>query len=166
MNRPTVYIESSVVSYYTARQSRDLLVLSHQEITRVWWEEHLDTYEPCISGVVLQELRRGAVDAATLRLAAVSDFRMLPLPAEVESLAAVYVSELGLPEASTYDALHIAVASLHAVDYLVTWNCKHIANARLRRGLADINQRMGVSIPVICTPEELLNEDIIPDLIS
>jgi hypothetical protein len=85
---------------------------------------------------------------------------------DVEPLAALNVSEMRLPQTSLYDALHIALASVHAMDYLVTWNCKHIANAHLRRGLADINQRMRMAIPVICTPEELLDEDIIPDLIS
>lgn len=71
-----------------------------------------------------------------------------------------------MPQTSMYDALHSALASVYAMDYLVTWNCKHIANAYLRRRLEDINQRMHVAIPVICTPEELLDEDIIPDLIS
>ncbi len=166
MDKPTVYIESSVVSYYTARPSRDVLILSHQEITRVWWEHHLHTCEPHVSGVVLQELGRGDADAAGLRLAAVSEFRVLPLLPAIEALAAAYVSELRMPRTSLYDALHIALASVHSIDYLVTWNCKHIANAHLRRRLAEVNQHKGVSIPVICTPEELLDEDIIPDLIS
>ena len=166
MDKPSIYVESSVVSYHTARASRDLLVLSHQEITRVWWEQHLHTCEPCISGVVLQELGRGDPDAAAERLEAVSEFRVLPLLPDVEPLAALYVSELPLPQTSMYDALHIALASVHAMDYLVTWNCKHIANAHLRRRLSDISQRMNMTIPVICTPEELLDEDIIPDLIS
>lgn len=166
MEKPSIYVESSVVSYHTARTSRDLLVLSHQEITRVWWEQHLHTCEPYVSGVVLQELGRGDPDAAAKRLDAVSDFRVLPLLPDVEPLAALYVSELRLPETALYDALHIALASRHAMDYLVTWNCKHIANAHLRRRLAAINERMHVAIPVICTPEELLDEDIIPDLLT
>jgi hypothetical protein len=162
MNRAKAYIESSVVSYYVARASRDVVVLAHQEITRGWWKDCLPQYEPCISEVVLEEVRRGDPEAAAGRINAISAFTLLPITAGVEALAAVYVRDLQFPEKALRDALHIALASAHAVDYLVTWNCAHIASAHIRRGLAEINTREGVSVPVICTPEELMYDEASP----
>ena len=162
MDKPKAYIESSVVSYYTAHRSRDLIVMAHQDITHTWWEKHLSKYEVCISAVVLDEIGRGDPEAASERLQAVSGFPVLPIRPEVEHLAALYDRELQFPGKSLRDTLHIALASVHAVDYLVTWNCRHIANAHIRRGLAELNRAEGISTPIICTPEELLDDDAIP----
>jgi len=112
---------------------------------------------------VLNEIGRGDPDAAAARLDAVSEFPLLPILPESESLAMQYAERLALPEKGVYDALHIAIASVHGVDYLVTWNCAHIANARMRRHLAAINSAMGFPLPVICTPEELLDDDTFAD---
>lgn len=164
-NKPSAYIETSVVSYYTARRSRDLIVAAHQEITYAWWDGHLHEYSAYVSQMVLEEIRRGDPAAAAGRLAAVSGLRILQTSSEIEPLAASYLTELRLPQDALYDTLHIALASIHGLDYLVTWNCRHIANAHLRRRLAEINVRLGVSTPIICTPEELLDDDSIPGLI-
>ena len=164
-NKPSAYIETSVVSYYTVRRSRDLIVAAHQEITYAWWDEHLHEYAVYISQVVLEEIHRGDPAAAAERLTAVSEFQVLPASPEIEPLAVSYLTELRLPQDALYDTLHIALASIHCVDYLVTWNCRHIANAHLRKRLAEINMRLGVSTPIICTPEELLDDDSIPTLI-
>jgi predicted nucleic acid-binding protein len=158
MDKPRVYVESSVVSYYVARPSRDVIVLAHQEITRDWWDHCLAKFDPYISEFVLEEIQRGDAQAAERRLAVVSEWSLLPVVPSVEHLVTVYATELHLPEASYRDALHIAMASVHGVDYLVTWNCRHIANAYVRRRLADINVLEGVSVPIICTPEELLDD--------
>ena len=91
-----------------------------------------------------------------------STFPLLPVGSEVEHLAALYEKELRFPEKSLRDTLHIALASVHAVDYLVTWNCRHIANAHSRRRLQELNNSEGISTPVICTPGELLDDDSIP----
>jgi predicted nucleic acid-binding protein len=160
-DKSSVYIETSVVSYYTSRRSRDLIVAAHQEITYAWWGGHLHEYAVYISQVVLEEIRRGDPAAAADRLGAVSAFQVLPSSSEIEPLAASYLTELRLPQDALYDTLHIALASLHGIDYLVTWNCNHIANAHLRKRLAAINMRLGVSTPIICTPEELFNDDSI-----
>lgn len=164
-DKPSVYIETSVVSYYTARRSRDLIVAAHQELTYAWWDRHLHEYSAYVSQVVLEESRRGDPAAATDRLTAVSNLQILPASQEVEPLALAYLSELRLPQDALYDALHIALASVHGIDYLVTWNCRHIANAHLRKRLAEINMRLRVSTPIICTPEELLDDDSIQNLI-
>ena len=159
MDKPRIYMESSVVSHRTARPSRDVIALSHREITRVWWDNHIREYNVCVSQVVLDEIRRGDPEAAADRLKAVSGFPLLPLGPEVERLAAIYQEKLRFPEKSLRDTLHLAVASVHAVDYLVTWNCKHIANAHIRRQLQELNNGEGVCTPIVCTPEELLDDN-------
>ena len=163
MDTPTAYIESSVVSYRTARRSRDVIVAGHQELTHLWWDNHLGEYEAHISEFVLTEIQRGDADAASERMRLISGFAILPASEEVEALAAEYVRELQLPRKALYDALHIAIASVHGMEYLVTWNCRHIANAHLRRLISEINVRMGVFTPIICTPEELLDDDEFPE---
>ncbi len=159
MDKPEAYVESSVISYRSARPSRDVIVLSHQEITRIWWEKHLHEYSVFISEVVLDEIRRGDHEAASERLSLVSSMPLLTIEPDVERLALIYQEKLQLPAKSLRDTLHLAVASVHAVDYLVTWNCKHIANAHIRRQLAEINNSEGISTPTICTPEELLDDE-------
>ena len=163
MDKPRVYLESSVVSYRVAWPSRDVVVAGHQKITHLWWDNHLNEYEACISEFVLEEIQRGDSGAADEQMRIASDFPILPASAEVEPLAACYMRDLQLPQRALYDALHIATASVHGIEYLLTWNCMHIANAHLRRRLSEINMRMGVFTPIICTPEELLDEDTLPE---
>ena len=154
--KPTVYVETTVVSYLVARPARDIVVLAHQEITRSWWETAADRFDICVSQAVLEEVARGDAQAASSRVEALKGFGVLPLTDEVEALAQVYLDRLAIPERSIADAVHLAVASVHATDYLLTWNCAHIANAEIRRALAQINSEQGVGIPIICTPEELM----------
>lgn len=157
--KPTVYIESSVISYHCARPARDVIVLARQELTRYWWESCLFDYAPFISVFVLEEISKGDSEAAQKRLQSVADFPQLPIIPEIEPLFSLYVKELQLPERAYRDALHIAMASVHKIEYLVTWNCAHIANAVVRKKLAQINMIEGIGLPVICTPEELTNEE-------
>ena len=163
MDKPKVYLESSVVSYRVARPSHDVIVAGHQKVTHVWWDNHLTEYEVCVSEFVLEEIQRGDADASSERVKIASGFAILPASAEVAPLAAEYMRELQLPNKALYDTLHIAIASVHGVEYLLTWNCRHIANAHLRRRISEINMRMGIFTPIICTPEELLDEDDIPE---
>ena len=156
--KPTLYMETSIVSYLTARPSRDLIALAHQEITRKWWSDALPKFQVFISEVVIDEAKRGDIEAARKRLKALEDFAGLPILQEVEDLAEVYMKEFNLPPDASRDALHIAVASVHAIDYLLTWNCSHIANGVVRKRIREINTREGFSIPIICTPEELKDE--------
>lgn len=149
-------METSVVSYYTARSSRDVIILAHQELTREWWTLAIGRFALCVSQAVIEESERGDPDAASGRLAAIHGFAILPITDEVESLASIYQRELDIPDICAADALHLSVASVHGTDYLVTWNCKHIANAEIRRHLAQINTEENVSTPIICTPEELM----------
>ena len=133
--KATLYLETTVPSYYVSRPSRDIVVLAHQEVTRDWWKHRLPLFDVYISAVVLEEASRGDPGQARRRLDALSTFRVLEVTEEVEDLSGIYVKELGIPVHALRDAAHLAFACSYGVEYLVTWNCAHIANAELRRRL-------------------------------
>ena len=151
----TVYIETSIVSYLTARPSRDLLVAAHQQLTVTWWEQQRAHYELFTSQVVLAEARAGDPDAAQRRIAVLEHLPLLDVTDAAIMLAAALVSGQALPAQAAQDALHIAVTCVHGVEYLLTWNCAHLANARLRSRIEQICREAGYVPPIICTPEEL-----------
>lgn len=111
-----------------------------------------------VSSLVVLECGAGDAEAAALRLAALEGVSVLALTPEAEALADALVREVPLPAKAGADALHIAVAAVHGVAFLLTWNCTHIANATLRPRIEDLCRRMGYEPPVICTPKELLGE--------
>ncbi len=152
--KPKVYIETSIPSYLTAWRSRDLIVAANQEITKEWWDsrEQFDLY---ISALVIQEAGAGNPEAAQKRLEQLDDIPELNITEEVERFAEVLIQKAPLPEKARIDALHIAVAALSGMDYLLTWNCTHIANAILRPKLEAICREFGYEPPTICTPQEL-----------
>jgi hypothetical protein len=154
--KPTVYLETTVPSYYVARPSRDVIILAHQEITRDWWEHRLPLFDVYISPVVLEEASQGDAEQVRRRLECLAKFPILKATPETERLAEVYMRELNLPPKAIRDAAHLAFACENELDYLVTWNCGHIANAEFRRRLLETNIAKGVYTPVICTPEELM----------
>jgi predicted nucleic acid-binding protein len=153
--RGTVYIETSIVSYLTARPSRDLLVAAHQQLTVAWWDQQRSHYEIFTSQVVLAEAREGDPDAAQRRVAVLEPFPLLDVTDAAIMLAAALVSGQALPAQAAQDALHVAVACVHGMEYLLTWNCAHLANARLRSRIEQICREAGYVPPIICTPEEL-----------
>lgn len=152
--KPKVYIETSILSYLTAWRSRDLIVAANQEITKEWWDsrEQFDLY---ISALVIQEAGAGNPTAAQKRLEQLDDIPELNITEEVENFAEILIQKVPLPEKARIDALHIAVAALSGMDYLLTWNCTHIANAILRPKLEAICREFGYEPPTICTPQEL-----------
>ncbi|MFO7870508.1 MAG: type II toxin-antitoxin system VapC family toxin [Kiritimatiellia bacterium] len=154
--KKTVYIESSVVSYYTARASRDIIVAAHQQCTAEWWEKVLPRLEAFVSPVVLEEISRGDAVAAVKRQDVVKDFSSLEVYEEVIDLAEEYFEAMDIPDKAKADAYHLALATLHGMDYMVTWNCSHIASGRVRRIVDEINVIHRMRSPVICTPEELM----------
>jgi predicted nucleic acid-binding protein len=157
--KPKVYIETTVVSYYAARPSRDLIVAGHQQITQDWWANQLPLLDPHVSAVVVEEISQGDKEAVQMRLKAVAGFPSLEITAEVLQLAREYFEALSLPDKARLDALHLALGVQHGMDYLVSWNFTHIAGARPRAIIQTVNYRMGITTPVICTPEELLEGD-------
>jgi len=160
--KESIYIETTVVSYYTSKPSRDIIVLAHQEITRQWWPMAIRRYNVFISEVVIEEASFGDPEAAKRRLKELKDFPHLEffphleLNDKVEEMAQVYMERLYIPEKSFRDAAHLAVASVHNIDYLVTWNCTHLANGEVIKKLMKINESFCIPTPIICTPEELM----------
>jgi predicted nucleic acid-binding protein len=155
----SVYIETSVVSYLTARPSRDLLAAAHQQVTRDWWDGQRARFEVFISPLVEQEARRGDPAAAQRRVEVLRGLVMLEVVEEAYDLATALISEGALPSAAEDDATHIALAAVHGIDYLLTWNCRHIDNAETKPVLRSICATRGYACPEICTPEELMGEE-------
>ena len=153
-----VYVETSVISYLTARPIRTILGAAHQQITLAWWEQR-EAYELLISEAVLRECAAGDPDAAQKRLNAVADLPMLLIEEPALHIAEGLVEQGIVPAKAAEDALHIAVATVYGVDYLLTWNCRHIANPEMQRGIAAYLSRIDLYLPFICTPEELLGEE-------
>ena len=159
--KPTVYVETSVLSYYVGKRSRDPIVLGHQLTTHQWWEDAAERFRIFVSQMVVDEAKRGDSKAAALRLKAIVKFPKLAIKKEARELAKVYLMELPLPPTARADALHLAVASVNQLDFLVTWNCHHIANGAIMKALPEVTAAHGYASPTICTPEELLNEKMV-----
>ena len=154
--KESIYLETTVVSYYTSKPSRDIIALAHQEITRQWWTMAISRFNVFISEVVIKEAKLGDQEAAKRRLEELKDFPHLELTDKVEEIAQVYMENLEIPEKSFRDAAHLAVASVYNIDYLVTWNCTHLANGEIIKKLIRLNESFGIHTPIICTPEELM----------
>lgn len=154
--KPTVYIETTVVSYLTARPSRDLIIAAHQQITVEWWDQVLPRVDPFVSELVLAEIGKGDPQAASRRMERTKGIPLLEFFSEIYELGRQYFDVLGLPDKALADAYHVAVATWHGVDYVVTWNCAHIAGGRVERIIGELNADLGLRTPILCTPEELM----------
>jgi predicted nucleic acid-binding protein len=155
MMRSKLYVETSVISYLTSRPSRDAISLGHQQLTREWWGRAGAEFDLYASRLVVAEAQVGDPAAAAARLAALNPITLLAETLESRALARTLVAAGGLPAKAASDALHIGIAAVHGMDYLVTWNCKHIANARMMKFVMETCRSAGFEPPVICTPEEL-----------
>jgi predicted nucleic acid-binding protein len=151
-------VETTIPSYLTSRPSRDLIIAGHQQITREWWEKRRDAFQLYISQLVVDEASAGDPGAARERLKVIQDLPLLDITPEVEVLASGILASGIIPQKAATDAAHIAVAAVHGLDFLVTWNCVHIANALIAKAVAKICGQHGCECPGICTPEELLEE--------
>ena len=153
-----VYIETSVVSYLTARPSRDMVIAAHQELTRQWWDTRATAFELLVSELVREEAGGGDGEASGKRMAAIVQVPVLKINEAAVALAERLISEGPIAQEYAADALHIAVAAVNGIDYLLTWNCKHLANAAHRQKIETLVEAAGYVCPVICTPEELMEE--------
>jgi hypothetical protein len=155
--KPTVYLETTVVSYLAASPSRDIVVAAHQQITRDWWDRR-DRFELLISQAVLDEASRGDADPAARRIALLAEIPVLTVSDDVIEFAGQLLQGGVVPANAHSDALHIdiAVAAVNRIAYLVTWNCTHIANAAVRGKIDGACGSAGLQAPIICTPEELM----------
>ena len=153
--RPKLYVETSVISYLTARLSNQLVTAGRQQLTRRWWEAERDGYDLFVSEFVRSEAAEGDPGAARRRLEALADIPEVSLPPEAVALTRALVEPGPIPAKAALDASHIAAAVAGGADYLLTWNFKHLANAALRKRIEAICRSSGYEPPVICTPEEL-----------
>jgi hypothetical protein len=158
MSRPSVYVETSVIGYATSRPSRDLVVAARQQITREWFAHRAARCDLFVSQLVVTEASGGDDLAARERTAFLEGIPQLKITDAVGELAEHLVESGAVPRTAAEDALHIAVAAAHGVEYLLTWNCKHIANAAMRQAIERSCREAGYEPPIICTPEEL-NDD-------
>lgn len=156
--KPRVYVETSVFSYLTARDSASLVGSSRQLLTRRWWERR-DECSLFVSEVVIRECKDGDVTAAERRMSAVNGIPLLSLTPQAADLATLLITENIMPAKAAEDALHIAIAAVHQVDFLLSWNFKHIANPVIQAKIAAKLGSIGLALPFICPPEELLGED-------
>ncbi len=156
---PTAYIETSVVSYLTARPSRDVVIAAYQEVTREWWRRAPRRFDLVASELVVTEAGAGDTDAARTRLKSLEAVTLLDATSDAEELARNLLDLGAVPRKAAADAAHIAIAATNGIDYLITWNFQHIANATMRSRIERVCRLAGYEPPVICTPNELMEPD-------
>jgi predicted nucleic acid-binding protein len=154
----SVYLETTIASYLTAGRSSKPVMAGQQDETHEWWNKHRQKYELFISDLVLEEAAEGDPDAANRRLELLKDIPVLGQSTETDALAKALFMGISLPPKAEYDAFHIAVATIHGIDYLLTWNCRHIANIKHRLKIESICRSLGYEAPLICTPNEMMED--------
>jgi len=150
-----VYIETTIVSYLVASPTRDIIQAAHQQITRQWWERR-GRFDLYVSRAVVAEARRGNPDAAARRLGALRGIPRLAGGRRVVELARDLVQRGTLPAQARMDAAHVGIAAANGMEYLLTWNLRHLANATIRGKIEEAVRAAGMVPPIICTPEELM----------
>jgi len=155
----SVYLETTIPSYLAAWRSPELSMAAKQQTTRQWWDERRQHFDLYISDAVLLEASGGDPDAANRRLEVLDGIPVLnPLP-KADGIALALIDRLGFPDRALTDAAHIAICVVHGMDYLLTWNCTHIANATYQPIIGDVCDDFGFAMPVICTPDQLMGDD-------
>ena len=155
MDKPTLYMETTIPSYLLAEPSRDVISLGRQDITRTWWKRDQARYAIFISEVVIQEAGRGDCKEVEKRREFLRPFPVLDETPEIQRLIEAYLEENVVPIGNGEDAAPLAFASIHQIDFLCTWNFKHLANVFALRRLRQVNEKRGLFVPQVCTPEEL-----------
>ena len=155
----SVFIETTIPSLYVSRPSRDLLQLTRQELTREWWDGQRHQFDLFTSQLVLDEAGVGDPVKAAERLHLLANIPLLDLNEKVDALATKLVVDGILPQVAIRDASHLAAAGVHRMDFLLTWNCKHIANPFIADRLHSCFSEMGIHLPTICTPEQFFPDE-------
>jgi hypothetical protein len=153
---PTVYLETTIPSYLTGWPSPDLLTAAKQQVTREWWESRRSDFDLFISQAVLLEASAGDPEAAAKRLEILDGIALLEPKKDTDEIVQALVEGLSLPDGALVDAVHIAICVIHGIDFLLTWNFTHIANAAFRPIIDSVCDSFGYRSPVICSPEELM----------
>src|SRR6266699_3561881 len=158
MSMESVYLETTFISYLVARPSRDVIVAGHQQTTQERWANRRNEFDCSVSQVVIDEASVGDPTEVQKRLAIIGGLPTLAITDDANALTKAIMAAGILPPHVVRDAAHVAVAAVHAVDYLLTWNCKHLANAQIARRIAVVCENLGRKMPIICTPEELMGD--------
>jgi predicted nucleic acid-binding protein len=156
--KASVYIETSVFSYLTARPNNDLRAMANQSTTLDWWETQRANYNVFVSELVVSEASKGHPEASQRRLTVINEFPLIAISEEARALAQALIENHALPQKAEADAYHVAIAVVHGIEYLLTWNCTHIANAHARPKIEATCRKLGYEPPVICTPPELTED--------
>lgn len=154
-DKSTVYLETTIAGYLTGRSSNDLVLAGKQEVTRQWWDYQRGGFRLVTSRFTVEEAARGDAAASARRLVILEECELLLIDSDVLELAQAIVATGVIPQKAIIDASHIATAARHGIDFLLTWNCAHIANARILRHIEQVIAKCGYRLPVICTPDEL-----------
>jgi predicted nucleic acid-binding protein len=157
--KPKVYVETSVISYLTSRPSQNIIMAGHQQITYDWWQTAYNRFELVASQLVIQEASKGDPKASQERLNVLNELTLLEVTDHVIALAQQFVNSSAIPQKAIEDAIHIAISVVHGIEYLVTWNCKHIANIMMRPIIEAVCRKNGYEPVLICTPEQLLETE-------
>jgi hypothetical protein len=153
--KPKVYVETSVIGYLTSWPSGDLVIAARQKITRDWWRDAPAKYDLVISDVVVAEASTGDPQAVQDRLSAIHGLPVVSPSKEAQDLTNSLLAQGAVPVTEPEDAAHIALAAVNGIEYLVTWNFKHIANPSMRKRIDAVCMSAEYIAPTICTPEEL-----------
>lgn len=152
----TVYLETTVISYLVSQPSRDVVVAAHQQMTRQWWAGRRASFLCVVSDEVMREVSLGDATQSVLRAQAVAGIAVLLSTPPVRELARRFLLSKVLPSSAASEALHLAIAVHYRTDYLLTWNCRHLANAEILGRLERIVRLEGGEFPRVCTPLELM----------
>lgn len=155
----TIYIETSIVGFLRSRPSSQVVSAARQLLTQQWWRDERHNYELVTSQYVLDESSQGDPVLAAERLTALEGIPLLPISDAIPTLADELLAAAVLPAKARLDALHICAATFHRLDYLLTWNCSHIANARILPRIREVLRELGHELPVVCTPEEMVDDE-------
>lgn len=155
---PRVYIETTIPSFLAARPSRDVVIAGKQETTRIWWELRAPRFELFVSPFVWDEASLGDPVVARRRCDLLAELAVLAVDAEATRIAEALVASGCIPVNAATDASHVAVATRHGMDFILTWNCAHIANAQALPHLRAVSASLGYELPTICTPDELMED--------
>lgn len=159
MQAPRVYLETSFFGHLAGREHPNAVINARQRLTREWWNTQRGSFRPVISMAVIAEAKAGDPQAAQERLEYIQGLSILEQSPGVRGLAGVILADSSMPQKAEMDALHVAIAAYHGIEYLATWNMKHIANAMIRRDVETVLRANGFQPPVICTPEELFQNE-------
>ncbi|MBO1350563.1 MAG: type II toxin-antitoxin system VapC family toxin [Hormoscilla sp. GUM202] len=156
----TIYIETSILGYLTARATNNLILAANMKVTQDWWDSRRSSFALYTSEIVWDEAAKGDREIAAQRLSLLQPLMILDMTESAITLAQKFLQQSNLPLKASNDALHMAIATVYGLNYLLTWNCKHMANAQIQIKLSKISSEFGYNLPIICTPYQSIEYEV------